>query len=89
MQALSMANLIDQLGMKEIDLLKIDIEGYETVLFTGDLAWLSLVYQLIMKDHDMNFLIPLEGLLQDANFDVLIISTYEKDALLFAKQSLR
>jgi FkbM family methyltransferase len=44
--------LMDALGWDEIDLLKIDIEGYEKTLFRGSTQWLSRVRFIIGEAHD-------------------------------------
>jgi FkbM family methyltransferase len=44
-------DLLAALGWDEIDLLKIDIEGYEKTLFRGNNAWLSRVRLIIGEAH--------------------------------------
>jgi FkbM family methyltransferase len=48
----SVPELLDALGWNEIDLLKIDIEGYEKTLFRGNNAWLSRVRLIIGEAHE-------------------------------------
>lgn len=43
--------LLEQLGWAEIDVLKIDIEGYEKVLFRSNTAWLDRVRFIIGEAH--------------------------------------
>ena len=43
--------LLAALGWDEIDLLKIDIEGYEKTLFRGNNAWLSRVRVIVGEAH--------------------------------------
>jgi len=48
----TVATLLDEAGItSEVDLLKVDIEGGEADLFSGDLAWLGRVKALIMELH--------------------------------------
>ena len=48
----SVPTLMRRLGWDRIDLLKIDIEGYESVLFAGRPTWLTLVSRIIGEVHD-------------------------------------
>lgn len=49
---LSLPTLMERLGWDHIDLLKIDIEGYESVLFANRPAWLGRVSRIIGEVHD-------------------------------------
>lgn len=49
---LSINNLIKTLRWPVIDILKIDIEGYEGVLFSKNTEWLQLVETIIMEIHE-------------------------------------
>lgn len=48
---ISMATLLDTTGIESIDVLKIDIEGGEADLLTGDLGWLERVGAIIAEFH--------------------------------------
>ena len=51
-RTIAMASLLRQIpAAQEIDLLKIDIEGSEEVLFTGDRTWLRRVRAIISEFH--------------------------------------
>ncbi len=49
--AFSMQELIDRVPGGSVDLLKIDIEGSESALFSGDTSWLSRVRNLSIELH--------------------------------------
>lgn len=49
--AVSMQTILDRLDGRDIDLLKIDIEGAEEELFSGDRAWLDSVRAMIIEFH--------------------------------------
>lgn len=49
---LSMNTIIKKLGWENIDLLKIDIEGYEGVLLNKNNDWLAKVTTIIMEIHE-------------------------------------
>lgn len=48
----SMDTIMKKAGFKNVDLLKIDIEGYEGVLFSDNTAWLDKVNTIIMEIHE-------------------------------------
>jgi FkbM family methyltransferase len=50
--ALTVAQILEQVGAEEILLAKIDIEGGEADLFAGDLAWLERTQALAVETHD-------------------------------------
>lgn len=50
-KAMNMRTLIKEMMINNIDLLKIDIEGWEEQLFSGDVAWLDNVTNVIMECH--------------------------------------
>jgi FkbM family methyltransferase len=50
-RSLSMNTVLAQLGMAEIDILKVDIEGAEHGLLTGDRSWLQHVRSLMIEFH--------------------------------------
>jgi FkbM family methyltransferase len=53
-QGISIEKLCFDYGIKKIDLLKIDIEGAEEVLFETDYEWLRLVDKIIIELHSDN-----------------------------------
>lgn len=50
--ATTIKTIIDNHQIESIDILKIDIEGAESLLFSGDLSWLEIVKNLIIEFHD-------------------------------------
>lgn len=57
--ALSMESLIEQYSLKSIDLLKIDIEGAEAVVFgSGNIKWLTKVEKIVVELHEDTFYGP-------------------------------
>jgi hypothetical protein len=51
LQATSIPALLEESGFAEIDLLKLDIEGAEAVLFSGDCDWLGRVRNIVIELH--------------------------------------
>ncbi len=51
-EALSVQTMLDRLRWQEIDLLKIDIEGYEGILLTQNNHWLQKVKLMIIEIHE-------------------------------------
>lgn len=50
-RALGMRTILAELGASTIDILKVDIEGAEAQLFSGDRAWLQQVRALMIEFH--------------------------------------
>lgn len=50
-KGLKINTLIRENNITNIDLLKVDIEGGETDLFSGDTSWLHIVTEIIMEIH--------------------------------------
>jgi FkbM family methyltransferase len=50
--AVSVRSILRQVGWKRIGLLKVDIEGHEAVLLTGDCDWLDQVDSMCIECHD-------------------------------------
>lgn len=46
-----MADIVDYSGFETIDLLKVDVEGAEVKLFSGDVSWLSRVGSIAIEFH--------------------------------------
>jgi FkbM family methyltransferase len=51
-KGMPMGAVIDWAGFTHVDVLKVDIEGAERQLFSGDLNWLSRVRALMVEFHD-------------------------------------
>ena len=49
--SISMNSILDTIPQRRVDLLKIDIEGYERELFEGESAWLTHVRAIIVEFH--------------------------------------
>lgn len=50
-EAMSIPTLLQRLGWQSVDLLKVDIEGYESVLLRQDASWLGLVRMVFIEVH--------------------------------------
>lgn len=51
-QALTLQSIIQQYNIPSIDILKIDIEGSEKEVFSGDTSWLQITICLVIELHD-------------------------------------
>jgi FkbM family methyltransferase len=51
-EGLTVSRMIEKLNWNKIDLLKVDIEGYEGILFTQNNDWLKKVEVIIMEIHE-------------------------------------
>ncbi len=51
-EGISIGNLIQRYGLEKIDILKVDIEGSEKEVFSGDTEWLNRTRCLIIELHD-------------------------------------
>jgi len=67
---ISIPTLLSQLEWRRIDLLKVDIEGYERVLFAGRPAWLDKVTRIIGEYHDSYRIPELRADLEPMGFTV-------------------
>ncbi len=71
---ISMENIIKENKIKEIDFLKIDIEGSEFDLFSKNTEWLSIVKKIVLEVHlefgDLNDLLTI---LKNAGFDFVLV----------------
>jgi FkbM family methyltransferase len=47
----TLASLLERFEIQQIDLLKVDIEGAETNLFSGDLSWIQRVNAMAIEFH--------------------------------------
>ena len=50
-EGITFETLLEKYDLKQIDLLKIDIEGAERYLFSGNSLWLKRVSKLIIETH--------------------------------------
>ena len=64
-KGMPMGAVIDWAGFTHVDILKVDIEGAERQLFSGDLGWLSRVRALMVEFH--------EDARRDCGFDATMI----------------
>lgn len=67
-QAISMNTLFGMFGLDRIDLLKIDIEGSEEILFSKNTEWLEKVNNIVMEIHDSGYRGVCESLLRARGF---------------------
>jgi FkbM family methyltransferase len=51
-EAVSVPTLLDRLGWERVDLLKVDVEGYEAILLTENADWLSRVDAMCIECHE-------------------------------------
>jgi FkbM family methyltransferase len=66
--AVSITTFMKNNGLQEIDLLKMDIEGAEATVFSGDLAWLAGVHAILIEIHSAQLVTELQSLLTAAGF---------------------
>jgi FkbM family methyltransferase len=67
---ISIPTLLGQLGWDQVDVLKVDIEGYERMLFAGRPAWLNQVTRIIGEYHDSYRMPELRADLEPMGFTV-------------------
>lgn len=67
---ISIPTLLSQLEWSRIDVLKVDIEGYERVLFGGHPKWLNQVTRIIGEYHDSYRIPELRADLEPMGFTV-------------------
>jgi FkbM family methyltransferase len=67
---ISIPTLLGQLGWGRIDVLKVDIEGYERVLFASRPAWLNRVTRIIGEYHDSYGMLELRADLEPMGFTI-------------------
>jgi len=81
----SMFSIVNRLPHPgHIDLLKVDIEGAEQELLTGDLSWLQKVNSLIIEFHPTLVDYPgLVNMLRDCGFDYIAAGTAHADSMDF------
>jgi FkbM family methyltransferase len=76
---LALPEIIKKYGLRQIDLLKVDIEGSEFDLFRGDLSWLSIVKRIAMEVHlDCGEAGELASALEKAGFEVWLVDNDQR-----------
>lgn len=70
-QAVTMETVCSQFKLEKIDLLKIDIEGAEELLFSGNTEWLTRVNMLVVEIHRSSYRTTCEALLHRYGYAVL------------------
>jgi FkbM family methyltransferase len=71
-QGFSMSTLIELTPPGKVDLVKIDVEGSEAILFTSDLSWLRAVKCLAVELHDdLRARLSFDELMRRHGFDVV------------------
>ena len=75
-QGLSISELLGQFHIDQVFIVKIDVEGAETAIFSGNTDWLARTSALIIELHDRMFpfqhaSVPLFRALSPRNFDFL------------------
>jgi len=67
-------DLIKKYNLRQVDFLKVDIEGSEFDLFTGDISWLAIVKRIAMEVHlDCGDVNKLSSILEKAGFEVWLV----------------
>lgn len=69
---ISMIDLINKHEIQKIDLLKIDIEGHEDVLFKNISTWIDMVENIIIELHDTLSFEEFEKILQPYRFKAIL-----------------
>lgn len=75
---MTIESILKQVNSSFIDLIKIDIEGGETALFSleNDFSWLRMTKVIVIEIHDeFNIKHQIENILRENNFEI----TYDKD----------
>jgi FkbM family methyltransferase len=79
---LTMSSLLREAGRQQIDLVKIDIEGAESELFRGQVAWLESVRALAIEFHGHSREeIGFDQLVQHAGFEIVADTSHTVFAL--------
>jgi hypothetical protein len=70
-KGLTIEKIIELSGFKNIDLLKVDIEGAETELFKGDLTWLLRIGSIAIEFHgDSRQRAKFDAIIQENRFRI-------------------
>lgn len=64
----SIRQIASEYNMDRIDILKIDVEGAEKEVFSGDTSWLEIVGLLVMEIHGPHILNSIADVLTDKGF---------------------
>jgi len=64
----SMDDLLNEYSIRNVDLLKMDIEGSEVAVFSGGLNWLKVVQEIIVETHSIAAEELSDRVLQDKGF---------------------
>ncbi len=80
---ITISQLISEEKIKKIDLLKIDIEGAESLVFSGNLSWLDPCDRLIVETHTERIKENLLGKLKSRSF-----SCISKGSILYCHRKL-
>jgi hypothetical protein len=70
-----MKDVIEKYEIAKIDLLKIDIEGAESLVFSSDISWLKIVDRLIIEIHSDACLKSIEEKISEYNFKLQAVNT--------------
>ncbi|MBC8034387.1 MAG: FkbM family methyltransferase, partial [Chitinophagaceae bacterium] len=87
-KAISLNTLVREYGITRVDILKIDIEGAESPLFSGSLDWLPLVRQIIMELHSVEDEVLCLNVLTRNGFRIHALKSNGTDRLFFATRLL-
>jgi len=85
-RTMTMATLLRELHIFQIDLLKVDIEGYEKKIFSGDTDWLGVVGRIIIEVHSPEDEAVCRTALRGHNFSVVKLDKIA-DNILYALRS--
>jgi FkbM family methyltransferase len=66
--AVTLDTILDRFQLEQIDLLKIDIEGAEDKLFSGETTWLSKVKMILIEVHTPDAIGPIRSRLTENGF---------------------
>lgn len=79
---ISLPDLLTRFDGQRVDLIKMDIEGAEEAVFSGDLSWLQSVHALIVEMHeDRVDVSTLTQRVADSGFKVMRTNTGHQDNL--------
>lgn len=76
---LSLADLFAKYRLDQVDFLKVDIEGSEFSLFSGDLSWLKVVRRIALEVHfEFGDAAALARVLESAGFEVWLVNNDQR-----------
>ena len=85
-KAVNMSTLMREMMINHIDLLKIDIEGWEEQLFSGNIAWLDNVTNVVMECHSEDIKLFCKEVLENKGF-IILSGSKNFPALLWATKN--